>query len=270
MFQKKKRYAIDELNAYKVAYGRPIAKEDYFLNIVLPALFGGGVIFLLLNNVWLVLVVACFYAFYGYRVLFPLNVKRFYSHRAFDQRNRLINNLTQLLSDPTMSWFVAFQRASERCEGELRQDIDQLLANLQDASSEELSNHFRLFGKKYETDVVFSLFMEQIETIALEGRTNIMMIQDIKNYHNQIREKTKRFVGRKKKVIEQIVLYLFLSGVILEILHFFPLGYTAYLESFAHSPIGWVMSGVYLCLLTVLLHKVCQNFYDDEIMEVKI
>ncbi|EAE0901554.1 hypothetical protein [Enterococcus faecalis] len=270
MFQKKKRYAIDELNAYKIAYGRPIAKEDYFLNIVLPACFGSAMIFLLLNSWLLMVLVGLGYAFYGYRVLFPLNIRRFYMHKAFDQRNRFINNLTQLLSDPTMSWFIALQRATERCEGEFREDLDQLLVELQEASSNEISQHFQRFAEKYNNDVVFSLFIEQVETVALEGRTNIDMIRDIKTYHNQLREQTKQFMKRKKRIVDQLVLYVIMSSAILLIFHFFPLGYEVYLKSFAHSLIGWITSGLYMLVLTLHLHKSCHCFYDDEIMEVTV
>lgn len=266
---KKKRYTIDELNAYKVAYGRPIAREDYVLNLLLPAFFGGGMTFLLLNKWWISLPVACIYAFYGYRVLLPLNVHRFYRHKAFDQRNRFINNLTQLLSDPTVSWFVALQRASERCEGEFRDDLDQLLVSLQDASSAEIGEHFRTFTQKYHQDVVFSLYMEQVETIAIEGRTGIAMLRDIKTYHNYLREQTKQFIQQKKRVVAQGQLCLLLSVLFLGAFHYFPMGFDNYLNSFAYAPVGWVTSGLYLLVLTLLLHQVCRQFYDDEVMEVE-
>lgn len=268
--KKKQRLGIDELNAYKMAYGRPIAKEDYAVNVVLPACFGGALVFLLLNTWWLACLVGVVYAIYGYRVLLPQNIQRFYLHKAFDQRNRFMNNLTQLLADPSLSWFVALQRASERCEGEFRADLEQLLVHVQEASTYELGAFFRAFSDKYAKDVVFTLFVEQLETIALEGRTNIDMIRDIKTYHNQLRERTKHFVARKKRVIDQLKLYLLMSGGIVGLFHVFPLGFANYLHSFAYTPIGWVTSGLYMGALTWALHKSCVYFYDDEVMEVTL
>lgn len=266
--RKKKRYTIDELNAYKVAYGRPLAKEDYFFSIVLPGLFGGGLTFLLLNNWWVMVPVVFMYAFYGYRVLFPLNIQRFYLHKAYEQRNRFLNNLTQLLSDQTLSWFVALQRASERCEGEFRSDLDDLLVRLHDASEVQRHQFFKQFMTKYAHDVIFYLYMEQIETIACEGRTNIDMLRDIKTYHNQLRKRTKGFIERKKKLLAQVQVGVLLSSLFIGVLHVVPLGIDGYVTHFAYTPVGWITSGLYLVVLSFQLHQVLKSFYDDEIMEV--
>ncbi len=268
--KKRRRLSLDELNAYKRAYGRPLQAKDYGQTVFFPALIGGGLTFLLLHQWLIALFFAFLFGWFGYAVLLPKNVLRFYEHQALIQRNRWMNNLTQLFSDGEMSWFQGIQLANQRTEGAFREDLDQLLATLYDAPAKERSQAFQVFQKKYDKDVIFRMYLEQVEILALEGRHSIETLKDINHYHNQIKECQRQFVHQKKIIARQFLVYGTLILGILLLLQFFPLGFSVYYHAFASTWVGWITSGLFLLTTWYLLARGTFYYFDDAVMEVKL
>ena len=52
LFKKKKILSIDELNAYRLAYGKPIEKKELFLSLGVPFVVAFFYIFILFYCIW--------------------------------------------------------------------------------------------------------------------------------------------------------------------------------------------------------------------------
>ncbi|WP_409023126.1 hypothetical protein ACJXDE_05650 [Enterococcus faecium] len=264
--RKGKLSQFKRLDKLKRAYGRTLELRDYMKNLLFPFLFGAGLTFLMLHNLLLSLAIGVIYGFYGYKILMPKNVLRFYNHEAYVQRNRLMNNLTQILADDSISWFHGLEIVAKQVEGELQEDLYQLLARLYCSSEQERIVLFQEFQEKYADDKVFCMYIDQLSIISLEGRTTVDMFRDINSFHNQLREKKKEFIDEKMKIIRQLELAGGLIVLILMLLHYFPLGIKGYEEAFASQIYGYVICGGLLLAMSVILHKASICFFDDEIM----
>lgn len=256
-----------ELDKLKRSYGRTLELRDYMKNLLFPFLFGAGLTFLMLHNLLLSLAIGIIYGGYGYKILMPKNVLRFYNHEAYVQRNRFMNNLTQILADDSISWFHGLEIVAKQVEGELREDLYKLIARLYGSSERERIICFQEFQEKYVDDKVFCMYIDQLSIISIEGRTTVDMFRDINSFHNQLREKKKEFVDAKMKIIRQLELAGGLIVGILIILHYFPLGIEEYEKAFANQLYGYVICGSLLLSLSVILHKACVCFFDDELMK---
>lgn len=267
---KKVSLSLEELKAYRQAYGRPLQLKDYGQTLLFPALIGGGLTFLLLHQFVVALGMGILWGFYGYRVLLPKNVLRFYHHQALIQRNRWMNSLTQLYSDSGMSWFQGLTLATEQIEGEFREALDRWLASLYDATAEERASLFHEFQAQYGKDVIFRMYLEQVEILAQEGRTSIETLKDINRYHNQLKQCQRTFMHQKQLILRQLFLYGGLIAGILILLQFFPLGPSIYQAAFASQLVGWLTSGLFLVTICFLMTRGAFYYFDDEVMEVNL
>lgn len=256
-----------ELDHYKKAYGKSLKFRDYIKNVLFPFAYGGGITLLMLHNFWIALLIGGIYGIYGYRILLPKNVFRFYNHEAYIQRNRLLNNLTQILVDPNISWYHALEIVVEQIQGELKDDLYQLIASLYSASENERIQLFQKFQEKHEEDKVFGMYVDQLSIISIEGRTTIDMFRDINSFHNQLKAKQLDFIRLKLKVLRQIEFAIGLIVGILMLLHYYPLGLKGYEEAFANQFFGVIVCSLFLVLSSLILHKACISYFDDKIME---
>lgn len=82
-FKKKKILTIDELNAYRIAYGNPIERKELFRSLAVPFAVGFFYIFILFYCWWLALIVGFLAMGYAYTFIIPQQVKRVYESNAF-------------------------------------------------------------------------------------------------------------------------------------------------------------------------------------------
>lgn len=259
---------IDELNAYRVAYGKPLNYKDYFNLIGVPALALGGLSFIIMYKWWFSLILGVIGAIYGIRVVLPKSVDKNYQAQAFVQRNKFINSLTQILTDPGKTIHVALDTVRRRADGEFKDDLDILQAQVLGANVKDVQSAIKVLTDKYEKDIIFVQYMEQIETAMIEGRTNIDTLKDIKNYHNDIqkkqsyynREKERRFNDLKKITIAML-LFVVASTVVL-------LGFETYVNYFTNSIIGWITGLIFLGFQIRNYSQFFKFYFDDSITEI--
>ncbi|MGU9537295.1 hypothetical protein, partial [Proteus mirabilis] len=80
---------------------------------------------------------------YGLRVWLPKAVKRNYNIKSFNERNRLLNLLTQQMSDPTKIPKQVLERVVSRLDGELKQDFFPITARIANgATNAEITEMF--------------------------------------------------------------------------------------------------------------------------------
>ncbi|EJR25180.1 hypothetical protein OB988_21120 [Bacillus cereus] len=266
---KKKRFVnAEEVNAFKVAYGKPLNKKDYLRYAAVPGLVTGVFSFLLLYIWWLSLILGVLGSVYGLKVLMPNIVKRAYERDSYKERNKFVNNMTSLLSNENKTLFTALDQASERAEGELRGDLKILMANILGADQTQVIQAFKKLSSKYREDITFDQYLEQLETCVLEGRTNLETLKDIKTHHNETKEKKDEYERKKEGHLKDMKM---LCGVIVVFVLAitFSFGFKTYITAFARHPIGWIASGIYMSLMFFFFKSFTTYLFDDSIMEVK-
>ncbi|MGG1338526.1 hypothetical protein ABE196_19060 [Bacillus subtilis] len=263
-------FNLDELNAYKKAYGeQSINRRDLNKELLVPAAVTFFYVFVLYYYWWLAAICSVIGVIYGWRVAMPRNIKREYENDSFRERNRFINNMTQILTNPNQTVLEAIKKCTSRARGELKQDLLELQGDLIEADDQSKNAAFSKLREKYKKDVVFDLYIEQLTTIAIEGRSNIESIKDIKTWHNDAMKKQQFFFKEKKRhayEFRQTAIYGLITIGALS----YALGWGKFIDVYAHSPIGWVFSAVYLIVIGLYYLSFSTRMADDEIMEVKI
>jgi hypothetical protein len=262
---------IDQMNAYKSAYGDPLMKKDIFIALVVPFMVGFVGVMILFYYWWLAILGGLVGLAYGYIVLMQHNVQRVYHQRARIQRNRFVNNMTQLLTNPNETVVSALKWCAQDivAEGEFKRDLDYLIIELMDATPSEVKAAFDRMSVKYRRDFVFRLFLDNLITASLEGRTDIKKLKDLKSWHNDVMEQTSIFMNNKNGAVRQYKITVGYTVGIIGILTF-AFGFDGYLLYYAHSIIGWISSIVLLGLSFFYFHSFRKKLADDEVMEVKI
>ncbi len=267
--KKKKIISVDELNAYKVAYGKPLRTKEYFIYVGIPALVLGGLSFILVYYLLVGLILGAIGAVYGFKVILPKSVQKQYEAESFRQRNKFVNNMTQILTDENKTVIRGLSVAKERAEGEFKEDMDKLHARLYSADNSQIRKGYENLVKKYGDDVIFVQYLEQLETATIEGRTNLETLKDIKSYHNDMKKKQLSYESEKKAHMQNMqTLCALIIALIISIQVSY--GFGQYVEMFAHNIIGWVTSALYMFLMTNYFKKFLSYIFDDSILEVEV
>lgn len=267
--RKKKFVNADEINAIKVAYGKPLERKDYLRYGLIPGLIVGGFSFILLYLWWVSLILGIIGALYGLKVLMPKIIQRTYEQISFRERNKFVNNMTQILTNDSQTLLKALGRASDRSEGELKMDLKVLQAKLMGADHGQVLQAFKVISNKYRDDIIFVQYIEQIETASLEGKTNMDTLKDIKSYHNEMKEKKEEY-DRKKDGHLKDIKSLCIIVVFFILIIAFSFNFEIYINAFARHPIGWCTAGIYMLLMFFFSRSFANYYFDDSIMEVKI
>lgn len=266
--KKKNAVNIDELVAFKRAYGGDLGRKDYISYVLFPGL--GCVFFstIVLYNPWIS--IGCFIVgiLYGWRILMPKSIRKSYETTAMIQRNKFINNITQILTDDTKTVGRALSMAKVRAAGEFRDDLTRLEATLFGADTPQIQDAIQDITDKYSNDVIFIQYMEQLETAAIEGRTNMDTLKDIKLYHNQMKAKKENFEKQKSIHVGDMKLMLIFITVFIFMLTY-PFGFGMYLEAFAHNWTGYVFGGLYLVVQWVFFNQFMTFYFDDSVVTMK-
>lgn len=275
--KKKGQFNVEEINALNKKYEGDLTRNDYFKYIILPGLVGAIVAILFTYFWWLAVILGILGVFYGYKYILPNIVKQNYFLASLKERNRFVNNMTQILTDRSKTIINALQAATSRAKGELYQDLKTLQASLSGADKEQVAEAFKIIRIKYQHDVVFVQYLEQLETLAQEGKGvgtkkdeeggPLDTLKEIKSYHNDMMLLQFKFMSLKDKHLGDMKQLIFVVCIIMAALTF-SFGFKTYFESFARSPIGWVTSLVYLTAMFMSINKFRKLYFDNEIMFV--
>ncbi|MDM5335789.1 hypothetical protein QUF84_00565 [Fictibacillus enclensis] len=267
--QKKNILNVDELNAFKVAYGKPLKTKDYVYYVGMPALVFIGFSFILLYYWWVSLLMGVVGVIYGAKVFLPKSIEKAYNAQSFAQRNKFVNNMTQILTDDGKTVTNALATANARAEGEFQVDIRRLEARLLGADNDQIKSGFKSLAEKYKDDVIFIQYVEQLETAMLEGRANIDTLKDIKSYHNDMKKKQTEYEVKKQGHLKDMKM---LCGVVVVFILAvsFSFGFSTYVNDFAHHPTGWIACGIYMVLMLQFFRKFSIYLFDESVLEVKM
>lgn len=266
--KKGKRLTIEQLQSTQTAYFKSLTFKDYFKHIAFPA-FLFALFAQVLFYYWQLTVAASILgALIGFSINLPNTVRMNYKRRSYLERNRLINSMTQLLVNPEYTVLQVFKKVTPRLEGELKQDIEKLMATLSVGSNMEVRLAFQVLVDKYNDDIIFGQFMEQIETSHFEGNNDVGVLKDIKTHHNEVLEKQAGFLSSKNKFNSDFkgltVIMLVLVGMISIIFSI-----EKYILHYAHHLTGWLTIPVFLCVCLYAYMKIKKIYYDDSVTEVR-
>lgn len=266
--KKKNRVTVDELMAYREAYGKTISTIDYIKMVLLP---GVGMAVLSTALLYTPIVSIVFFVIglgYGYLYLMPNLVRKEYEIETFNQRNKFINNMTQIMTDDNKTVPMALGTAKIRAEGEFKDDLTRLEAQLFGADVPGIQDAIDVMSDKHSDDPIFAQYIEQIETAAIEGNTNIDTLKDIKGYHNQMKEKQEMYEQQKQGHLSDMKTMVFTMAVFIGALTI-SFGFETYLRAFAHAMPGRIAGGLYLMLNMFFLKQFGGFLFDDSVTSIK-
>ncbi len=266
--KKRRVVQVDELMAYRKAYGKSIGPMDYVKMVLAPGL---GLALLATSLYYTPIVSIIFFiigVIYGFTFLMPNLIRKEYEVESFSQRNKFINNMTQIMTDDNKTVGMAIGTAKVRAEGEFRDDLIRLEAKLFGADVPGIQDAIDEFGEKYTSDPIFTQYIEQVETAAIEGNTNIDTLKDIKEYHNQMKEKQESYENLKQGHLGDMKTMIFTMVVFILALTF-SFGFDTYLRAFAHAWAGRISASIYLGANMFFMKQFGQYLFDDSVTEVK-
>lgn len=266
--KKSKRITIEQLQTTQTAYFKSLTYKDYFKHIATPA-FIFALFAQILFYYWHITIGAALLgALIGFTVNLPKTVRMNYRKRSYLERNRLINSMTQLLVNPDTTILQVLKKVSVRLEGELKQDIEILMASLSVGSNLEVRQAFKVITDKYKDDIIFGQYMEQVETSHFEGNNDVGVLKDIKSHHNEVLEKQAEFLFGKSKFMNEfkglIIVMIILIGMISIVFSL-----DSYIQHFAHHFTGWVTIPVFLSISFYAYLKIMKIYFDDSVTEVR-
>lgn len=266
---KKRRYTLEEYSALKTAYGEPYSRADLFASLFKPFVFIFAYTYFVGYIWWLSVIYGLLASLYQYRRINKLNMSREYQEKAFNERNKFLNNITQILTNPNTTTLDGLMKSANRTSGEFQDDLGYLLTELKDSDPRRVHSAFETFKVKYETDVVFIQYIDQLETAILDGRNNVEVLKDIRTFHNNVKKKRDFFIRLKSKrtsQFKQIVLILLASILAMA----FSLGFSKYINEYAHTMYGWVGNNLYLLVIFMIFRGHLKKQEDDNVMEVSM
>lgn len=265
--RRKNRVSVDELNAYNSAYGDDLKNKDYFSYVILPGiLFAAFGTILLYNPIVSILMLVIGVA-YGWLFFLPKSVRKNYDKMAFDQRNKFINNMTQVMTDSSKTVLEALAAVVPRADGEFKDDLMRLQAGVFGSNKDGTKMAFKEISDKYEDDIVFTQYMEQVETATIEGNSNSETLKDIKEYHNQMKVKQEDYEKQKKAHLDDMKVMAFTIVAFILALTF-SFGFETYLSAFAHTIVGYITCGLYLGILSIFVKQFSTYLFDDNVTSI--
>lgn len=262
------RVNVHEMTAYRRAYGGDLGFMDYFKMVFVPGIFIGFVATIVLYTPIISLGFAIAGWLYGFFFLMPSLIKKEYETISFAQRNKFINNMTQIMTDENKTVGMSIGTAKIRAEGEFKDDLTRLEAKLFGSDVPGIQDAIDEMSEKYLHDPIFSQYIEQIETAAIEGNTNIETLKDIKGYHNQMKDKQEDYENQKQGHLSDMKTMLFTMFAFIAALNL-AFGFDTFLEAFAHAWAGRIAGMLYLLINSFFIWQFGGYLFDDSVTEAR-
>lgn len=276
-----RNYNLNELKALSSAFGKNDSQVKFKTFIFIPATMSMGIFYIYLTPiipfksvedfflVFMGFVFGAIGAFFGWKNILPQIVEREYQKKQFVEKNRFVNTLTQLMSDGQRSVWLCLKSVASRVDGQFKEDLDILIARLRNADENEVRSSFSAFISRYEDDVFFSQFVDELCSSILEGRGNLKTLQELKDSYNVIKIKQEEFFSQKQALIQSaFVAFSIITGIVIA-LHVLPSIGSAYPAIFSHSIVGWVDFVIYYVAMLWVFNRLVVGYFDDNVLQMK-
>lgn len=203
---------------------------------------------------------------FGRFKLYPSVIERGYRYRQYDEKNRFINGLTQLLTSDSRSVYDCLVTTQNRAGGQFGKDLERFTYALRDADVDKTVIVFNEFTARYRDDLIFVQFMDQIRITYTEGRNNLVTIQQLKDWHGQVKTKQAEFLSRKNDVVLTFKVYYGLSLGLILFLHTVPMPWQMYAATFGGTFVGIGVAIVYVLTNYPVIKKLTDTYFDDNVL----
>ncbi|EPV4519498.1 hypothetical protein ACV4UN_002905, partial [Listeria monocytogenes] len=121
----------------------------------------------------------------------------------------------------------------------------------------------------YQEDKIFQMYVNQLTTTMIEGRTNVDTLKNLKSYHNTLKKMQDGFFAEKLHLHRKLM-GMIQGGAILIGAIIVGLGWQQFIDQYAHTLIGIVFSTVYMFAIGIAIHRHNLLMQDDKVMEVRV
>lgn len=209
---------------------------------------------------------------YGWKVILPKRIRQEYNMKALEERNAAINLLTQSLLDTTRPSVYALQTARDNTHGKLKDDF-RLLASVvskreSDASIEEA---FRVMINEYSDDVLFGLFLEQVQTYIIEGDMEPNTFENIKKQHNAMFNETTLLKGHQEEYHKALMSLWYMVagvGVFTVVIVASMMTFGAFIKNYWAAPVGIGTMVIYGAAALALYNGFMKRYFDSDLMSL--
>lgn len=273
---KRKRTTIKELNAMEELYGSRMTPSKVFRIIGSYEIVICGCAYFLYQSLPITFMYAFAGALFVYGAVVKKDIENRYRSRGLFERNKFINFITQSMTTKGAQILPVLTKSINKLNGEFKDDIQHLVAVLcTNSTDEEKRDAFAELNDKYEQDIYFCLFLDQVQTVYWESTYHVETFREFQNSHNLILMKQKEY-KRTKNVYRHwtfmtvlgsmglIVATAFMTGVLAGK----GFGLTLFSTVYAHSLIGRICSTMYMFGLSFIMVRFFNCYYDDDIMEL--
>lgn len=212
------------------------------------------------------LVLGLFGFLFGRFKLYPSVIERGYRYRQYDEKNRFVNGLTQLLTSDSRSVYDCLVTTQNRAGGQFGKDLERFTYALRDADVDKTVIVFNEFTARYRDDLIFVQFMDQIRITYTEGRNNLVTIQQLKDWHGQVKTKQAEFLSRKNDVVLMFKVYYGLSLGLILFLHTVPMPWQMYAATFGGTFVGIGVAILYVLTNYPVIKKLTDTYFDDNVL----
>ena len=266
----KQQKTIQELDAIEELYGGEFTRSKLvrilLMYSIIPLAFGMLLYrSILWTGIWIA--ITCIYSF---AKVIPGNIKMDYNMKAHNQRNRVINVITQSLASGNTSVKQGIKMAVDNTDGELHSDMAKLYAKLLgDPTPEATHQAFLALEEKYKEDVFFSLFLEQLEVGVGRAHPDIRTLVVFRESHNTEFSEIKKYREGKRKQLKMVVVMLFIAFSTCLIAALM-LTYKKWVVLYNHSLAGFIITTIFMCALFKILDRFTTQYQDDSINSIKL
>ncbi|WP_332237948.1 hypothetical protein [Sporolactobacillus sp. KGMB 08714] len=263
----KNGWNLEEVIAWKKAYGHVSQNREILWAVLKPTLILGGVSYLFYHYWWLSIVFGLVGALYGYRVMLRVSARRVYETKAFNERDKFIKLMTQALFKESRTVLNALSFTFTHLNGELKEDVRILRNHLRGTTDEEKNEAFLAFAEKYRDDNWFYQYALQLKRASIEGRMSERAFTNLSHCHNETKIERERYMSQKqKRALDYIQMTWATFGFVL--FTAVSLGWSNYVQHTAHQPLGWIADSIYFLAAAIVFHLWYQRATDDNNTEV--
>lgn len=271
----KKANNLQAMVALDHAFGNSLTRKRQFKLGATPAIYITAFMSALSMD-WRVGVVTFVVSLVGcYYFLLPRAVGAEHDQESLNQRNLLINQLSQSLVDTTKPYQMRLSSGRDSINGsvdqdavdfnQLKSDMDVLVTKVfRRESDSAVHDAFTRFVAKYEDDDIFVLFFEQVETLARQGYMDENIISSLRNQHNELFRLMLDYISKinaqKRNFFIMSTYSLGLIALIMSSLA--PAGGEAFVKLFNHGIAGAIVMTIFISAYIGLMTAMYKRYFD--------
>ncbi|TPR14959.1 hypothetical protein DY052_05915 [Apilactobacillus timberlakei] len=200
---------------------------------------------------------------YSYLVLYPQEVSSFYYRKGNSQRWNAVNNMYTSLSNVNNDAEDVIQVGIDSSEGEFQQDLQRLLAALSLRKPDKVNNAFKQIEDKYDEDIQFKQFMEQINIYFDMGVPDMKSFKRLNKNYNIVYEIQKK--GRSSKNLQKVQFGFALIVVFVAVIGISKaMGGSNWVDTYSHVTSGIVTNSIAMTIAFLAAHHIFfKRYYKD-------